>query len=150
MSNSVSLEYLNSRIGSGTNGFTPEGGLYVTFINNTGTSVKGTVVIASNTIYNGVDIAPANSTMPIGVIYENGISNGQPVKVVICGKAQVLLKNGESSNNGYWCGVSDVPGRMYQQSSVPDTVSHNREIGHSLETKTGGTNVLSLVQIHFN
>jgi hypothetical protein len=150
MSNSISLEYLNSRIGNSNNGFTPEGGIYETFINNTGTSVKGTIVIASTTINNGVDIAPSNTQMPLGVIYENGISNGSLIKVITYGKAEVLLKNGENSSKGYWCGVSDVSGRMYQQNSPPGTTDHSREIGHSLESKTGGTNVLSLIQIHFN
>lgn len=69
---------------------------------------------------------------------------------LVYGKAEVLLKNGLASNRGYWCGVSDVAGRMYQSSSVPSTTDHNREIGHSLESKTSGTNVLSLVQLHFN
>ena len=92
----------------------------------------------------------ANTQDPIGVILESGISNGSPVKVVVYGKAEVLLKNGLASNRGYWCGVSDVAGRMYQSSSVPSTTDHNREIGHSLESKTSGTNVLSLVQLHFN
>ena len=33
---------------------------------------------------------------------------------------------------------------------VASTTEHNREIGHSLESKTSGTNVLALVQLHFN
>lgn len=131
-------------------GFTVDGGIYETFINNTGVSVKGTIVVASTNLSNAVDIAPANSSMPIGVIYEDDIANGSPVKVVVYGKAQVLLKNGEASTNGYWCGVSDVPGRMYQLSSVPSTAEHNREIGHSIESKVTETDVLSYIQLHFN
>lgn len=150
MSGTVSYELLTSKLGSGSNGFTSEGGMYETFINNTGISVKGTVVVASTIVNNAVDMAPTNSTMPIGVIYENGIINGSPVKVVVYGKAQVLLKDIESSVKGYWCGVSDIPGRMYQQSLAPDTAEHNREIGHSLENNVSGIGVLSLVQIHFN
>lgn len=149
MSGVVSLELFKNRLGTGSIGFTQEGGMYETFINNTGVSVKGTIVVASTTINNGVDIAPANSEMFIGVIYENGILNGLPVKVVVYGKAEVLLKNTLASTRGYWCGVSDVTGRMYQMSLVP-AAEHNREIGHSLESKTAGTNVLSLVQIHTN
>ena len=88
--------------------------------------------------------------MSFNVGYENGVANNSLVKVVVYGKAQVLLKNGESASNGYWCGVSDIAGRMYQGSSAPSTTEHNRELGHSLEVKTSGTNVLSLMQIHFN
>lgn len=150
MSGVVSYGLLTSKIGSGTNGFTSEGGMYETFINNTGTSVKGTIVSASTSVNNAVDIAPANYQMPIGVIYQSGIANGSNVKVVVYGKADVLLKDGEAAVRGYWCGVSDNAGRMYQQSSAPGTTEHNREIGHSLNSVTGGTNVLSLIQMHFN
>lgn len=150
MSGMVSYDLFTNRIGIGSNGFTLEGGTYETFINNTGTSIRGTIVVASTTINNAVDIAPVSSNMPIGVIYEDGIANGSPVKVVVYGKAQVLLKDGEVANNGYWCGVSDVAGRMYQLSTAPITTEYNQEIGHSLEANNSGTNVLSLIQIHFN
>jgi len=149
MSSSVSYELFSSRFPSSGNGFTPEGGMYETFVNNTGTSEKGTIVVASTSVTNGVDIAPAGTYMPIGVIYESGIANGANVKVVTYGKAEVLLKNGEPSNLGYWAAVSDTAGRMYQE-ATPNPSEHNREIGHSLETKSSGTNVLSLIQMHFN
>jgi len=150
MSGVVSYELFTNKIGSGSSGFTAEGGIYETFINNTGISVKGTIVVTSSTVDNAVDIAPADSQMPIGVIYETGIINELPVKVVVYGKAQVLLKDGETATRGYWSGVSDVAGRMYQQITVPGTTEHNREIGHSIESKTSGINVLSLIQMHFN
>lgn len=135
----------------GTNGFTSDGGLFEYFTNDTGaTSVLGTIVVASTAVTNAVSTAPANSQMPIGVIAENGVANGSLVKVITYGKAYVLLKDGLSSTRGYWSGVSDTAGRMYQASTVPATVDHNREIGHSLQTVTSGTDVLSLVQIHFN
>lgn len=146
----MSYELFTTKFGNISNGFTPEGGIYETFINNTGTSIKGTIVVASITVDNAVDIAPANSNMPIGVIYEDGITNGSFVKVIVYGKAQVLLKDGEVSTNGYWCGVSDVDGRMYQLSTVPSTTEYNREIGHSLESNISDVNVLSLIQMHFN
>ncbi|MDF2865372.1 MAG: hypothetical protein K0R72_181 [Clostridia bacterium] len=150
MSGVVSYDLFSEKLGIGNCGFTPEGGIYETFINNTGISIKGTIVIASLSVNNAVDIAPANSQMPIGVIYEDGIINGSPVKVVVYGKAQVLLKNGESAINGYWSGVSDIPGRMYQLSTLLLDIDHNKEVGHSIESKSSGTNVLSLIQMHFN
>ena len=149
MSSSVSYELFASKLPSGGNGFTPEGGMYETFVNNTGISEKGTIVVASTSVTNGVDIAPAGTYMPIGVIYESGIANGANVKVVTYGKAEVLLKNGESSSLGYWCGVSDTAGRMYQLAS-PNATTHYREIGHSIQAQISGSNVLSLVQLHFN
>lgn len=151
MSGLVSYELYNSRFPSGTNGFTSEGGFYEKFINKTGaSSVKGTIVVASTSTDNAVGKAPAGSTMPIGVIYETGIADGSSVKVVVYGKAEVLLADGQSATHGYWCGVSaSVAGRMYQD-VAPPTDNHSREIGHSLQTHASGTDVLSLVQIHFN
>lgn len=150
MSGVVSYELFSSRF-PGTSGFTSDGGLFEYFTNDTGAaSVLGTIVIASTAVANAVSTAPANSPMPIGVIAENGVANGSPVKVVTYGKAYVLLKDGETSNLGYWCAVSDTAGRMAQQSTVPSLPTHNQGIGHSLQTNASGTDVLSLVQIHFN
>lgn len=150
MSGTVSYELFASIIGNSGNGFTSEGGTYQTFVNNTGTSVKGTIVVASRTVYNGVDIAPAQTKMPIGVIYESGVANGSNVKVVTYGKAEVLLEDGKSSTMGWWAAVSDNDdGRMYQE-TTPNASEHYQEIGHSLESKSSGTDVLSLVQLHFN
>lgn len=151
MSGVVSYELFASRLGNGTIGFASEGAIYESFINATGAvSVKGTIVVASTTVANAVAIAPADSSYPIGVIYESGVANNALVKVIVYGKANVLLKDGESASVGYWAGVSDVAGRMYQLSTVPSTTEHTREIGHSLQTIASGTNVLALVQIHFN
>jgi len=60
------------------------------------------------------------------------------------------LKDTLASTRGYWCGVSDTAGRMYQAASVPSTTEHNREIGHSIESVVAGTNVLATIQMHFN
>ncbi|MHC1723462.1 MAG: hypothetical protein AB9836_09685 [Aminipila sp.] len=154
MSGLVSYDLFAAKVGSNTNGFTSEGGIYETFINATGSpSVKGTIVVASTAtdVYNGVAIAPISSSMPIGVIYENGIADGSPVKVVVYGKAQVLLEDSSNAVNGYWCGVStSQAGRMIQLATVPSATQHNTEIGHSLQKVTGGTNILALVQVHFN
>lgn len=150
MSSAISFERFTRQFSTTDNGFTEEGGFYETFINNTGAdSIKGTIVVASTSVENAVSIAPASSQMPIGIIYENEIPNGCFVKVVTYGKAEVLLKDNTSSTSGFWSGVSDTPGRMFQIAS-PNTTEHFSEIGHSLQSKPGGTNVLSLVQIHFN
>lgn len=151
MSSSVSLEYLNSRIGGNDIGFTADGGMYITLINATGSpSVKGTIVATSNTTDNAARLAPANAIYPIGAIVDSGVPVGRLMKVAIAGKAYVLLKNGEEAKHGHWCGVSDVAGRVYQRTDPPSTTDHSREVGHSLESKASGTNVLCLVNLHFN
>jgi hypothetical protein len=152
MSGSVSYELFASKIGGSEVGFTTEGGLYQVFINDTGAdSVKGTIVVASTQTEDAVEIAPADTQMPIGAIYEDGIADGSNVKVVTYGKVQVLMEDSSASTKGYWCGVSGTAGRMFQQSSAPvGTSIHNREIGKSLEDTVAGTDVLSWVQMHFN
>lgn len=147
MSGTVSYDLLVSKFGD--SGFTPEGGYYETFVNDTGAaSVKGMIVVASTNAYNAVDIAPASSQMAVGVIYEDSIEDGSPVKVVVSGKAQVLLRSGQNSHFGYWCGVSDVAGRMYQLSSPPGLLLNiSTGIGQSLDEQSSG---LSLVQLQFS
>ncbi|QHI72314.1 hypothetical protein [Aminipila terrae] len=153
MSGIVSYDLFASKVGSSTSGFTPEGGIYETFVNKTGAlSIKGTIVIAGASVDNSVSIAPVDSQMPIGVIYENGIADGSPVKVVVYGKAEVLLEDNATATSGFWCGVSTTQaGRMIQLNNVPNTPQFNTEIGHSLQTiSTGSTDLLALVQLHFN
>ena len=150
--NNLPVSLLNLVFGTGQSGTTSEGGVYETFKNSTtGTSVKGTIVVASTTDPGGVSAAPAGSVSPIGVIYESGIAQGQNVKVVTYGKAEVLLASDQTSHTGYWCGVSSLEnGRMYQIEDAPiGTSSHSQEIGHSLQT-VSTVGELSLVQLHFN
>lgn len=142
----IACEFLN-----GDFGITPEGGLYITLVNKTGAaSEKGTIVVASTSSDNSVDIAPAESHLPIGVIYEDGIADGSNVKVVVCGIAQVRLASGQTATRGYWCGVSTVAGKMSQSEDSPTAIGQNcAHIGHSLQTvQTAGS--LALVVLHFN
>ncbi|MHA2333071.1 MAG: hypothetical protein ACXAEU_13710 [Candidatus Hodarchaeales archaeon] len=128
-----------------------EGGIAVSFINKTGAdSIKGTIVEAATTANRGVQIAAGNSDHPIGVIYENGIADGSEVLVVIYGPAYVLLKDGTASSSGNWVRTSDVAGRADATLADPDAGTHGREVGHSLETKTAGSNVLMFTVLHFS
>lgn len=134
--------------------FTPEGGLAVQYTNKTGAaSVKGTVVSASASVANAV-IKQANTYDSIGVIYEDGVADGSPVWVVVAGCAQVLYKDSTASTMGNICLADAVDGRASDTanpgSGLPGTDLHFSEIGHVLETKTGGTNVLVYVNLHFN
>lgn len=131
-------------------GFTPDGGVYQTFINQTGDSVQGTIVMQSAADDNTVVIAAANSPLAIGVIYEGGIANGSPVKVVVYGKAQVLLRDGQSVGRGGWCVLSNtVDGRM-EEGTITGALlvsEYAKGIGISLEDKSSG---LAWVQLQFN
>lgn len=131
---------------------TNEGGLAIRLYNKTGaTSVKGTIVTPAGSGQDiSVAVVPGDAEYPMGIVYESGIPDGSLMLVVVSGVAKVLLKDGEAATAGYWCGVSDTAGRMITANAVPGTPTHNREIGHCLETKSAGTSVLAMVNLHFN
>jgi hypothetical protein len=132
-------------------GITPEGGYAVKLINNTGAdSIKGTIVQAGS-IAESIAVSDSDAVHPIGVIFNSGIQDGSYVWVVVSGVAQVLLKDTESTDFNYWVYTSDTEGRAITAALSPGAdPSHFREIGHSLEKKSAGTNVLFKAIIHFN
>lgn len=134
---------------------TPEGGFAVRLINNTGApSVKGTLVIASTSLDGAFLPCPANGFQPIGVVYEAGIANGSLCLVVVGGVADVLLQNGTSSTRGNWCRTSiTTAGRMDATGAGggPGFVAqHFAEVGHCLQSKLAGVDVLCRILMHFN
>ena len=131
---------------------TSEGGQAIRLVNKTGAaSVKGTVVSVSNTTDNAFRVNPVDGDMPIGIVYEDGIADGSDCWVVISGKAQVLLVNSVATTRSYVAYSSaTVAGRIDTAASAPAATQHFREIGHTLESKTAGTNVLVLCILHFN
>jgi len=134
---------------------TPEGGIAVRMINNTGAnSVKGTLLEASSVVDNAV-VIQTNEVDTIGIMYSDGVANGEEVWVVVSGKAQVLIKDGITAVRDYWVFTSTTDGRadMLVASSggtIQALEGHFNEIGHCVEAKASGTNVLALVVIHFN
>lgn len=136
--------------GSSSNGITSEGGFVISLINKTGAnSIKGTIIEASHTDENAFGVADANSDHPIGVVLDNGVADGEYCRVVVGGKAQVLMKDTEAATVGYWVRTSDVAGRAIMEIS-PNPSFHWQEIGHSLENQLAGTNVLVWIDLHFN
>lgn len=131
--------------------FNEFGGQMIKLINKTGSSsVKGQIVAASTDYDGSFMTSPANGDMPIGIVYDAGIADGQSVWIVVSGVAEVLSKDGQAPVRGYLAYNSDVAGRADYSSSVPATSQHNREIGHVLESKSSGTNVLAKIVLHFN
>lgn len=131
---------------------TPEGGYAVLLTNKTGAnSVKGTVAIADPSVDSAFEINPINGDMPIGVVYDNGIVDGSECWVVVAGIAEVLLVNTVASTRSYVAYSSgSVAGRIDTAATVPAATTHFREIGHTMESKTGGTDVLIKCLLHFN
>jgi hypothetical protein len=131
---------------------TDEGGYCVKMTNKTGAaSVKGTVVSASDTTDNAFKVNQIDGDMPIGIVYENGVADGSECWVVVAGIAEVLLVNNVSSTRSYIAYSSaTVAGRIDTAASAPAANLHFRENGHTLESKTAGTNVLCKCSVHFN
>jgi len=133
---------------------TPEGGFAVKLTNKTGAaSVKGSLVHADET----TDLAFSLQTVEfdtIGAVYEDGQPDGQPCFVVMSGIAEVLLEDGNAAVRGYWVKSSDTDGRA-EVTTPPSglgqvtTSEHFKEIGHCLESKDAGTDVLAKIAIHF-
>lgn len=136
----------------GSNMITEDGGFAIRLINKTGSAtVKGTLVVAATGSSNAFSTAPANSELVLGIVYENGIADGSLCYVVVSGIANVLAKNSVSPapTSSYWVGASDVAGRAYFNDGNPGTTAHDREIGHCIETKASGTDVLVKAVLHF-
>lgn len=130
--------------------FTPEGGLAIRLINKTGsTTVRGEVVKAGSA-FNGFIQAPANEDMPIGVVYDDGVAADAPCRIVVAGRAQVLMKDSTATTVGYVLYVSATAGRADVSATVPSATTHWRELGHCLESAASGTNKLCWAVLHFN
>lgn len=128
------------------------GGIMIKLTNKTGAnSVKGTVVYASPTTDNAFAVNPIDGDMPLGIVWDNGIADGAECWVTVSGIAEVLLVNSVATTRSYIAYSSNsVAGRIDTAATVPAATTHFREIGHTLENKTAGTNVLVKCVLHFN
>jgi hypothetical protein len=114
---------------------TTEGGITSVLNNGTGAnSIKGTLVKGGAS---GASSVVAGDTSWVGVIYENNRSDGDTVRVVVSGIAQVLLKDTVGVTVGELVGISSVAGRV-------DT-TYTVKVGQVLETIIAGTDQLVTV-----
>lgn len=130
--------------------FTAEGGLAIKLTNKTGSaSVKGTIVRASTSNDNAFILSGVSSDEPVGIVYDNGIADASECWIIVSGIAEVLLKDGTACTRGDWAGVSDTSGRAYASTEPAAAAGHDTEIGHFIESKGSGTNVLAKLVLHF-
>jgi hypothetical protein len=133
--------------------YTVEGGLAIRLINKTGSaSVKGQLVSPSAGTDNAFDTSIASDTEMIGIVYEAGVADGSLCWIVVVGIAEVLLKDTTAATRANWVSSSSTAGRADATAASPPGAdpSHFQEIGHALESKSGGTDVLCKVKVHFN
>lgn len=132
---------------------TPDGGFAVKLANNTGSLIpKGTALAASPN--HDASIIPQTTEFDCaGIAYED-IADGAEGWVVTTGIAEALLKDTTASVRGYWAKAADTDGRI-EVTTAPSGIGaitaaeHFQEIGHCLETKSAGTNVLVKILLHF-
>lgn len=135
--------------------FTPEGGLAVKLTNKTGAaSVRGTVLTMSDGYDNAFELQTAEFD-GVAVCYETGVADGSEAWCVVSGIAEVLLKDGTAATHGSWTKCADTDGRA--EVTTPPTgigalavSEHFKEIGHCIEDKASGTDVLAKIVLHFN
>lgn len=127
-----------------------------TLTNRTGgVSVKGTVVCASSTHDLAVAKIIVNDPDPFGVILEDGIADGDLVKVVMYGIAEVLFIGNTTRGHfarGFITGDAGYIAGYVLSEAVPSpplaTDKHFYEIGHVLQSRVGPG--LVKVALHFN
>lgn len=133
---------------------TPEGGIAIQMVNNTGVdSIKGTLIQASVSVDNAFEVAPIDGDDTIGIVYNNGIPEGKETWVVILGIAECLLEDTTASSNGNWTTTGGTtPGRCDATIANPPgaVAAHFKEIGHAVEAVSAGTDKLAKIMIHFN
>lgn len=139
---------------NGNSTMTPEGGFAIKLTNKTGAnSVKGTMVKTSTGTDNAFQTTAVNDFEPVGVVYEAGIADGSPCWVVVGGIAEVLLQDALASTRGNWVRTSITQaGRADASNAVAPglVLTHFAEIGHCLESKVAGTNIMCKIVMHFN
>lgn len=130
--------------------FTLEGGLAERLINKTGVaSVKGSLV-QPNTNDGSFELTDGDCKECFGAVYEDGIADGSECWVVVGGIAEVLLKDATASTTKNWVKTSDVAGRADATGTSPAAApTHFEEVGHCIETKGAGTDVLAKIVMHF-
>jgi hypothetical protein len=152
---SLSLIDAGGVVALGYDTATGERGFLVKTVNRTGhTSVKGELVSCS-TMADNEAILQANEYDTIGVVAEAGVAEGTSMWIWKNGsRCQVLYKNTVAATRGNILLAGDTDGRAIDIANpgggLPGTDTHFKECGHVCESKTAGTNVLAICDIHFN
>ena len=130
---------------------TKDGGIAVLMKNKTGaTSVKG-MIVQQGTEDLSFEVSEEGEDHAIGIVYTDGQPEGGPCWVVVSGIADVLFKDTVAPSTTFYHIYQDasVAGRANGQTTV-NTARHWGEVGHCMESKDSGTDVLAKCVIHFN
>jgi len=134
---------------------TPEGGIAIRVINKTGApSKKGYIVKIDDNVDNGVKYIPGGNPDPVGIVYTDGIQDGEYMYIVITGITDVYYATNVA--RGTFSRMSTIaegkPDGQAINEALPvppfSTDKHFQEIGHPLESITGPG--LAKTIVHFN
>jgi hypothetical protein len=127
---------------------TDEGGFAVKLTNVTGSTVTaGQLVTLSSTAGSFVKAA-ANAYDCIGVAYGD-IANNEDGWIVVSGRAQVLIdSSGSTAGNFLRTGSTSGSAKAEAVPTPGTSDTHFKEIGHCLQTVSGGN--LAWAILHFN
>jgi len=135
---------------------TEHGGIAVKRRNETGAVSKhGSVVAVSSSVAESVKLQSVEFDA-VGAVYGDGVAVGDDMWIVISGPCEVLLEDGTASVLDNWVQAGAADGRADASNTIPpgNTLqslnNHFKEIGHCLETKSSGTDVLCKIMLHFN
>lgn len=124
----------------GRSALTPEGGFALKMTNKTGAAtVKGALVSAS-TIDDSFALTGPGNDNHIGVVYTPNIADGADAWIVVEGRAEALLEDGQAGTPAFGVNPStSVAGRVKIDPVAPGCV------GNCIETIASGTDVLCFI-----
>ena len=151
----MALQYVgNAKAAFGYDSATGERGFLIKMKNKTGAATVKGMVVSADSANDNAFVAQSSEFDAFGVVQEAGIADASDAWVWVNGSvAQVLFKDSEAATRAYVALASDTDGRalcVAVPTSNPVVAEHFKEIGHVLETKSGGTDVLALCHLHFN
>lgn len=117
-----------------------------------GTIVRGTVVKVDTAADRAIIATAAGDLDPIGVVLED-IAAGKWGRIIVAGLAWVRLDNAGAVTREMWVGTSAASAGQGNAGAIPfppNSDSHFREIGHTMQERGAGSNDLVLCILHFN
>jgi hypothetical protein len=150
----ISLLQHGGVVALGYDSVTNERGFLLKMINRTGhTSVKGELVSAYSSTDREVTLQSSEYDT-IGVVQEAGVAEGSEMWVWQVGSVcQALLKDSVAASRSQLAIAADTDGRLDVVAAPPPPPTadtHFKEVGHTLEAVTAGTNKLCLISFHCN
>ena len=132
---------------------TPDSGFATLLINSTASAIPHGAACASSPDHDASVVLQSTEYDTVGFAY-GAIAAGATGWVVTSGVAEALLKDGTAGVHGYWCKAADIDGRIVSATApsglgAMSTSEHFREVGHCLESKDAGTDVLVKLLLHF-